>query len=142
MSETPFPEQVRWKQRYQNYSQALATLQEALAALQKEPQNHLYEIALVGAFKFTFELGWKTLKDYLRFKGGEVSLPRDVIKQAFQHELLADGQVWIDMLADRNLLSHVYDAKAAVEAIRHIQTRYFPAVVQLDNFFKAKLGES
>jgi nucleotidyltransferase substrate binding protein (TIGR01987 family) len=78
-------EGLQWKQRFENYNKTLVRLQEALVAIEKEPDNHLYEMATIQAFEFTIELGWKLLKDDLTFQGvKEVSLPRDVVRQAFQ----------------------------------------------------------
>jgi len=98
---------IRWKQRFENYQKALARLNEAMGAIQKEPGNHLYEMATIQAFEFSIELGWKVLKDYLNFQGvKEVTLPRDVVRQAFQAQIVTDGQTWIDMLEARNKTSH------------------------------------
>lgn len=121
---------IRWHQRLENLSKALNRFREALNGTALEPTNHLYQIALIGTFQFTFELSWKTLKDYLIYNGVEVSLPREVIKQAFHHQLLQDGQVWIDMLEDRNLMAHVYQEQAALEAGKSIRERYAPAIEQ------------
>jgi nucleotidyltransferase substrate binding protein (TIGR01987 family) len=104
---------IRWKQRFENFNSALQFLGKSLEATQKEPKNELYRIALIGSFQFCFELGWKTLKDYLSYSGISVSLPREVIKQAFHHQLIANGELWMDMLEDRNLMAHVYDEKKA-----------------------------
>ena len=133
-----FPGQVRWRQRLQNFGAALETLREARAATQRAPEDHLYRIALIGAFKFTFELGWKTVRDYLLFSGIETSLPRDVIKQAFQNGLIEDGQLWITMMLDRNLLSHVYDDAAALAAAKSIGSSYLGAIEQVYSLLKAK----
>jgi hypothetical protein len=61
-------EDIRWKQRFENYDKALGRLQEAITAVGKEPGNHLYEMATIQAFEFTIELGWKVLKDYLKIR--------------------------------------------------------------------------
>lgn len=65
ISDTPsiMTQDVRWKQRFENFNKALHRLREALAGTACEPHNHLYQIALIGAFQFTFELSWKTMKD-------------------------------------------------------------------------------
>lgn len=119
---------IRWQQRLENLSKALQRLHEALDGTASEPNNSLYQIALIGAFQFTFELSWKTMKDYLFYNGVEVSLPREVIKQAFHHQLIKDGQVWIDMLDERNLLAHVYQEEAALTAGNRIRKRYISAI--------------
>lgn len=126
-------EDIRWHQRFENLGKALARFHEALDGVAKDPTNHLYQIALIGTFQFTFELSWKTMKDYLVYNGVEVSLPRDVIKQAFHHQLIKDGQIWIDMLQARNLMAHVYQEKAAEEAVKSIRDYYAPAIEQIYN---------
>jgi len=55
------------------------------------------------------DLRWKTLKDLLTYKGIDALLPREVLRQAFASGLLQDGQLWIDMLEQRNLMAHTYD---------------------------------
>src|SRR5688572_20757361 len=59
---------IRWRQRLQNYSRALSLLRGALAngpgAL-----NDLEKEGTVQRFEYTVELAWKTLKDYLEFSG-------------------------------------------------------------------------
>ncbi len=122
---------IRWKQRFQNFDKAVARLDEAITALKKEPDNRLYELAVIQAFEFTYELGWKTLKDYLNFTGIPGSLPRHVIKEGFNHQILVDGKVWIDMLEDRNLMSHTYDEANAQLAIEHITQSYQAAILTL-----------
>ena len=130
---------IRWKQRFQNLQKARDRFLEALAGVDKEPGNHLYQIALIGAFQFTFELSWKTLKDFLSYGGVSVSLPREVIKQAFHHQLIQDGQTWIEMLEERNLMAHVYQEKAAKAATANIQSRYAPAIAQVYFDLEGKL---
>ena len=124
-------EDIRWHQRLENFGKALHRLREALNGPARKPDDHLYQIALSGAFQFTFELSWKTVKDYLVYNGVEVSLPREVIKQAFHHQLIHDGQVWIDMLEDRNLMAHVYQEQAALTAGKSIRERYAPAIERI-----------
>jgi nucleotidyltransferase substrate binding protein (TIGR01987 family) len=119
---------IRWQQRFANLDKALHRLREALDATAKEPNNHLYQIALIVAFQFTFELSCKTLKDYLIYNGVKVSLPREVIKQAFQHQIIQDGQVWTQMLEDRHLIKCVYEERTALAAGKSIRERYAPAI--------------
>lgn len=129
---------ARWKQRFDNFNRAKSQLDAAITATTSDPDNKLYRIALVGAFEFTYELGWKTLKDYLFYQGIETTLPRDVMRHAFQHQLISDGQCWIDMMEDRNILVHVYDEARAIEASHIIQTCYVHAFNQLAETLSSK----
>lgn len=55
-------EDIRWQQRFENLTKAINRFHEALSGIAKEPNNHLYQIALIGAFQFTFELSGKRLR--------------------------------------------------------------------------------
>jgi nucleotidyltransferase substrate binding protein (TIGR01987 family) len=72
----------------------------ALSPLEKE--------GTVQRFEYCLELAWKTVKDYLAESGVVIApvTPRQVLKDSFAAGILDDGQLWMDMLAERNLLSH------------------------------------
>ena len=134
------PEDIRWIQRFDNYCRAYNQLNRASKAHTDTPDNDLIQMALVKAFEMTFELAWKTMKDYLRFNGIDVKLPREVIKQAFANDVIIDGQLWIDMLENRNLMAHVYDEARANETVELICQRYLPALEQLHDYLQGKLS--
>lgn len=133
-------ENIRWKQRFENFDKALCKLRE-FAGYVNQDERDVMQVALIGAFKFTFELGWKTLKDYLNYGGVDVSIPREVVKQAFHHGLIEDGEAWISMLEDRNILTHVYDEKIAEQAVTSIQGEYLPAIEQVYGLLQSRLDE-
>ena len=131
---------VRWKQRYESFSRALALLEEALAS-GLAPLNDLELEGTVQRFEYSFELAWKTIKDFLEFEGVQLDIvtPRGVLKEGFATQMLEDGQVWIDMLDHRNLLSHTYDATNFQEAVRAIHERYLPAFQRLRGFLEDRI---
>lgn len=133
MTQSPGPEQseIRWKQRFDNLNRALAQLQSALEAHQAMPENELIVIALIKAYEFSFELSWKTLKDLLAWNGVDARLPREVLKQAFATGLIDEGQIWIDMLEQRNLMAHTYDQARALQAAELITSHYWPQLQRL-----------
>jgi nucleotidyltransferase substrate binding protein (TIGR01987 family) len=133
MTQSPGPEQteIRWKQRFDNLNRALAQLQSALEAHQAMPENELILIALIKAYEFSFELSWKTLKDLLAWNGVDARLPREVLKQAFATGLIDEGQIWIDMLEQRNLMAHTYDQARALQAAELITSHYWPQLQRL-----------
>lgn len=87
--------------------------------------DELQRAGLIQSFEFTFELAWKTLKDYLAKQGIDAQFPRDVIKQAFATQLIEDGTQWIQMLDKRNELTHTYNEKQAQKAIQTIRENYY-----------------
>ena len=144
MDALPGPERsdIRWKQRFDNLQRAYKRLQWALEMTEQAPDADLIRMAVIKAYEFTFELSWKTLKDYLTYNGIDARLPRDVIKQGFATGLIANGQLWIDMLEERNLMAHTYDDTRARQAVEQIQKRYLSGLAQLHDLLASKLQES
>ena len=122
---------IRWLQRFDNLERALAQLQAAIKAQGNSPEQELFAIALIKAYEFCFELSWKTLKDLLAWNGIDAKLPRDVLKQAFSTGLIENGQLWIDMLEQRNLMAHTYDQAKAQQASELIRNLYWPELQRL-----------
>ena len=53
------------------------------------------------------------------------------MRQAFATGLVDDGQLWIDMLEQRNLMAHTYDLARARQALALIEDRIAPALLAL-----------
>ena len=127
---------IRWKQRFQNFDRAYMLLREAL---EQGPSvlSLLKKEGVIRRFEYSLELAWKTVRDFLEEGGLVISpvTPREVLKDAFAAKVLADRQVWIDMLDHRNLLSHTYDLSVFEEAVDAIAARYLPAMEKLRQFF-------
>ena len=119
---------LRWRQRLESLQRALAQLEAALAAHGAEPGNEVIGMAVIKAYEFSFELSWKTLKDLLAYEGIDALLPREVLRQAFATDLLQEGQLWIDMLEQRNLMAHTYDVTRARLAVALNRERFAPAL--------------
>ena len=116
---------IRWRQRFQNLDKASSQLRRGLAI---EHPSDIEQQGVIQSFEFTFELSWKTLKDYMEAQGLVCQYPREVIKQAFQNQIISDGEIWLDMLAKRNLLAHTYDEYLAIEAYRLIKESFAPQI--------------
>jgi nucleotidyltransferase substrate binding protein (TIGR01987 family) len=133
---------IRWKQRFDNLQRAYRRLVSMLELLQQDQDSEVVRMAVIKAYEFTFELSWKTLKDYLAYNGIDARLPREVIKQAFATGLLVDGELWIAMLEERNLMAHTYDDGRAKAAVTQIQNRYLAGLSQLHELLAARLEET
>jgi nucleotidyltransferase substrate binding protein (TIGR01987 family) len=107
----------RWKLRFAHYEKAYQRL---AGALKRKKYNELEQAGFIQTFEFTFELGWKTLKDLLMQEGFDVTTPRQTIKEAFQAEYIKNGQLWRDALEKRNLMAHIYDENESKAAIKLI----------------------
>jgi nucleotidyltransferase substrate binding protein (TIGR01987 family) len=139
MKENQAMQDIRWKQRFENLQSAYQRLQHAIEVNEQTPDNDLIQMALIKAFEMTFELSWKTMKDYLNYNGIDVKLPREVIKQAFANDIIVNGQLWMDMLEDRNLMAHTYDEARAIKAVNHICQHYIAGLNDLHQYLLARL---
>jgi len=122
---------MRWKQRFSNFKKAQKQLTEFI---EKEELNKFEIQGLIQCFEYTFELAWKTMKDYLEQEGFTVKSPRSTIKTAFQIQLISDGHTWINALEKRNLMAHTYDENRAEEAATLIRENYYKIIKEL--YFK------
>lgn len=116
---------VRWKQRFQNFDKAFKRLADAILIIRNDPDNVLLQAGLIQTYEFTFELAWKTLKDYLEMEGFTVPSPRATLRQAFQCGYIQQGDVWLKALNDSNLTAHTYDDEVVKEVIADIQQTYY-----------------
>jgi len=131
-------EDIRWKQRFNNYLKALQTLAEAVELAQQRPLTKLEQQGLIQGFEFTHELAWNVLKDYLDAQGfvGLVG-SKNATRQAFKDALIQDGDAWMDMIKARNLTPHTYNTDIASGIAGDILTRFYPAFVAMANTFAA-----
>lgn len=129
-------EDIRWKQRFSNYKKATLQLTEFI---EKDTLNKFEVQGLIQCFEYTFELAWKTMKDYLEQEGFDVKSPRAAIQTAFQTELIQDGHTWLDALNKRNLMAHTYDEGVAKEAEQLIKEKYYPVIKGLFYVLEDKL---
>jgi len=131
---------VRWKQRFDNYQKALKALNKVVKAMKSEgcsiDNQEVFEMALIQAFEFAFELAWKTMKDFLQAEGYEnVVSPRGVIKEFYANGYIQDGELWLKALNDRNKTTHTYDENKIKAIVDNIQEEYLELFEELNNFF-------
>ena len=119
----------RFEERKQDLINATNRLKEAL----DEEENELMIDAVLHRYEFTFELAWKTLKDYLEYSGVAITTgsAREVIKESFAHNLISDGEVWIKMMLARNSLSHLYDEETSRQVYNEIKNEYINQIQKL-----------
>lgn len=126
----------RWQYRFHNFSRAYSLLRKAA---EDDPAllSDLERDGLIRRFGRTFELAWKTLKDRLAYDGIQVPsvTPRNVIRQAFAAGLIRDGEAWIDMLTDRNAMSHQYDSDIFEAVADRVHRRYLHLLGELSERF-------
>src|SRR5262249_582593 len=118
----------RWVYRFDNFGRGFLQLRSAMELATERPLSELEKIGVIQCFQFTWELAWKTLKDYLEASGIvlETITPAATIKAAFEAKVIADGDAWMAALETRNLMSHTYNMKTFEEALSKIKAHYVP----------------
>jgi nucleotidyltransferase substrate binding protein (TIGR01987 family) len=142
---------IRWKQRFQNYEKALNRLKEAIEKSEtfndNEQKNDLdfFDIiksGVIKSFEYTYELAWNVMKDYAASQGFlEPKSPKAAIREAFRIGLIQKYEIWSDVLQSRNKTSHTYDDEIANEVFFDIKDKYFSEFQIFYNVMKIKFIE-
>jgi nucleotidyltransferase substrate binding protein (TIGR01987 family) len=127
---------VRWKQRFNNYTQALKPLHLAVDLSKQRDLSELEQQGVIQGFEFTHELAWNVFKDYLEEQGfiGIIG-SKNATREAFKNGLISDGETWMDMIRARNLTSHTYNTKIAAEIVKEVLMRFYPAFTEMAELF-------
>ena len=127
----------RYEERRDDLAKAIASLRAGL----EEPATELAIDGVLHRFEFTFELAWKTIKDYLEYIGivEKTGSPREVIRTAFENSIIEDGEEWIDMMLARNQLSHIYDKEMPRDIYLDIKNIYLSLLQDLEEKLPVKI---
>lgn len=126
----------RFTERQADVQRSVARLAEATA----HPENELVRDATIQRFEVAFEVVWKGLKLDLERQGHECGGPRQTLKKAFAEGLIRspdEADHWLQMLEERNLTSHTYDAALATQIYRHVVQDYAPLLVGMADKIQA-----
>ncbi len=84
-----------------------------------EPKNAIERDALIKRFEFTFDTGWKSLKNFLEveYSQQEIQSPIQSFKSAFLVSVFdeEDFKKWTKMRDTRNQTAHEYEELIAEE---------------------------
>ncbi|GFH89505.1 MAG: nucleotidyltransferase [Lachnospiraceae bacterium] len=127
--------------KFENYASNLRVL----ARADKEDLNNEFVIGgVIDKFSVQFELGWKLLKELLAYEGSKASVtgsPRGIIKEAYAVYPFFDGDIWLDMLKDRNDMAHIYNGNAANDLVKRILEEYIPQFLKLEEELVRMYGD-
>ena len=114
----------------ENFGKALGKLGEFV----REPVKNERDMAgIIQAFEYTFELAWKALQAHARQEGLELASPKRALQYAMSAGfiLVEQEEHWLRMLEDRNLTSHVYHEKTAMQVSDRIMKSHLPHLSSL-----------
>ena len=119
---------IRWIQRFEHFERALGHLRDAVNLAAQRPLSELEQQGSIKAFEYTHELAWNTLKDFLSGRG-VLGLygSKDAVRGAVRTGLIVDGELWLEMIQDRNSTIHGYDEAATARILQSVSSRYLSA---------------
>lgn len=126
--------------KFDNYVSNLAVLSRAN---EENLQNEFVISGIIDKFFIQFELGWKVLKELLRYEGmgiANTGSPREIIKAAYAVYDCLDESIWLSMLKERNDMTHIYDGNAAKRLVEKILEHYMPEFQKLQNMIAERYG--
>lgn len=106
---------------------SLEKLEKAFLALKEgavKASSELENDGVIQRFEFCFELMWKAGKIVLADRGITVSSPKEVLKEMFRQGWINDEAKAVQMMYDRNLMSHTYDKNTANKTLSRIKSFY------------------
>lgn len=124
---------IRWKQRFQNYENALKQLNDGIQYFKTNPIDLVKE-GIIQRFEFTHELAWKVMKDFLEYEGiSGIIGSRSATREAFNKNIISNGQDWMDMIESRNNTVHTYNSSILETEFLKITTIYSSLLQDFQN---------
>jgi nucleotidyltransferase substrate binding protein (TIGR01987 family) len=130
----------RWLYRFDNFKRAFLLLQEGMEIKRTKELSPLEREGIIQRFEYTWELSWKTLKDYLEAEGivFEKITPASVLRSALEANIINNGDMWMNALDSSNKMSHTYDIKTFESVVQDIHHHYFELFKDLYDFLNAE----
>ena len=126
-------EDIRWLQRLDNFKRSMLQLEQAVILSKQRALSDLEQQGLIQAFEYNYELAWNVIKDFYSYQGDteDIQGSRDAFRIAFNRGLVAEGQLWMDMIKSRQHTVHSYNKTTADEIALEVIQRYYPALMAL-----------
>lgn len=114
----------KFYRRFESFRRSLAALEE----VRERDLTDSFILSGAGAkFNITFDLAWKVMKDiiiqYFAVVDFPKGSPREVLRKAYVFHLISN-EAWLDMLRDRNDLTHDYDGEIVKEVCKRLINCY------------------
>ena len=124
--------------RYNSFKNSLASLEEAKG---KDKDDSFVLSGTAMKFNLTFDLAWKLMSDIIRdehkITDYAIGSPKETLRKAKSLGII-DDDIWLNMLDDRNNLTHDYDYLIVTEKFDDIVEKY----IEVFKKFKSKVDET
>lgn len=126
------------------FDQYVSHLRILSRAFDEDLTNDFIVSGIIDKYYIQFELGWKVLKELLRYEGAnqaETGSPREIIKTAYAYYDFIDESVWLGMLRDRNDTTHIYNEEAARQLVSKVLDSYIHEFQVLEMKIKERYSD-
>ena len=124
----------------QSYETFLKAFQKLSEFIETDNESEKDRAAIIHAYEYTFELWWKFLQRYLMdYETVTEHGPGATIRNAFEFGILEEGQVFMDLLKDRNLIAHTYKENTALEIYQRIKNKHLQTFKMFIEEFNKKV---
>lgn len=125
--------QKSYIKRFESFKKSFENLSKA----KDEDISNVFVLSgVLMIFNLTFDLAWKVLREVLKEEFGIIEFPsgspKETLKKAASVDLIS-SENWLDMLDDRNDLTHDYDYELAKEKYKKIVNSYIPVFESFEN---------
>lgn len=118
--------------KFENFVNAFTNLKDIYDY--HEPYGNVELTGLVGLFEVCFEQSWKAMKEILQDNGyceGKTGSPKQILKTAYQADMIDDEDKWLDALVSRNNVAHSYNRDIANDIVKRTKEDYYPLFQKL-----------
>lgn len=110
-------------QNLKNYEKALISLETNIIKIQNMDEEFedfdIYRDSTIQRFEYSMEIAKKLMANYIEFVDAKIPGQKLILKKAFEFDMI-DDDIWFEMVDDRNITSHEYDEKLAIELLKKI----------------------
>jgi len=105
------------------------------------PQYRTFRSGVIQNFEFTYELAWKAIRTWLAENHGKSLVDgvtrKELFRLAAENKLIEDIESWFEFHYFRNLTSHTYEEKTAIEVFK-CTSLFLLLVKQLSSILDSK----
>lgn len=98
--------------------------------------------AIVKRFEYSFELCWKTIKEFLSTNfGSSIMYPKEAFRGLVKLEMISpeETEILIIMVDDRNFTAHTYDEEFINGLVKRLP-RYYEVMEKVMKLIKGKMA--
>ncbi|MFD2202591.1 nucleotidyltransferase substrate binding protein [Shivajiella indica] len=124
-----------------DFQEALEELDENIQLGKLHNFEEKYQKKIIRSFEISHELALNTVGEYLKKMGRKADLgPRDTTVEAFNEDLIDDGQAWLDMIIDRIKSDPLYAVDFQRDLTGNIIKKYFRMLMNFERKMKEKMN--